>query len=251
MNKKPSVLFVGESWMIQTTETKGVDSFTTCRYEECAHWVGDNLRKAGIGFTHIPCHRVEYDFPETLEALGQYDVVMFSDVGANTLLLPSKSFIAGQKAVNRLELIREYVSRGGSFCMIGGYLTYMGFEGKGCYKRTVIEEILPVNLLEGDDRAECPQGFSAEIVKPDHPIFAGLDESMPYMLGYNRTALKDGAELIACHGEDPIIAVGEYGSGRTMAYTCDCSPHWASPELCNWKYYGRLWQNIVAWLARA
>ena len=29
MSKQLSVLFVGESWMIQTKETKGVDAFTT------------------------------------------------------------------------------------------------------------------------------------------------------------------------------------------------------------------------------
>ena len=251
MSKKLSVLFVGESWIIQTTESKGVDSFTTYRYEECAHWVGDNLRKADIEFTHMPCHRVEFDFPETLEGLNRYDVVMFSDIGANTFLLPTKTFVAGQRSVNKLDLVREYVEKGGAFCMIGGYLTYMGFEGKGCYKRTALEEILPVQLLEGDDRAECPQGFTPEILRPDHPVFAGIDEAMPYMLGYNRTILKEDAELIACHGRDPIIAAREYGRGRTMAYTCDCSPHWASPELCNWKYYGKLWQNIVNWLAKA
>ena len=250
MNRKLSVLFVGESWIIQTTESKGVDSFTTYRYEECAHWVGDNLRKADIDFTHIPCHRVEFDFPETLEELNKYDVVMFSDIGANTFLLPTKTFVAGQRSVNKLDLVREYVEKGGSFCMIGGYLTYMGFEGKGCYKRTPLEEILPVILLEGDDRAECPQGFIPEILRPDHPVFTEIDEDMPYMLGYNRTTLKNDAKLLAKHGNDPLIAVQEYGSGRTMAYTCDCSPHWASPELCNWKYYGRLWQNIVNWLAK-
>lgn len=251
MSKKLSVLFVGESWIIQTTESKGVDSFTTYRYEECAHWVGDNLRKADIEFTHMPCHRVEFDFPETLEELNRYDVVMFSDIGANTFLLPTKTFVAGQRSVNKLDLVREYVEKGGAFCMIGGYLTYMGFEGKGCYKRTALEEILPVQLLEGDDRAECPQGFTPEILRPDHPVFAGIDEAMPYMLGYNRTILKEDAELIACHGRDPIIAAREYGRGRAMAYTCDCSPHWASPELCNWKYYGKLWQNIVNWLTKA
>ncbi|MGN1005657.1 MAG: glutamine amidotransferase [Aristaeellaceae bacterium] len=47
------------------------------------------------------------------------------------------------------------------------------------------------------------------------------------------------------------MAAWDCGAGRTMAYTCDCAPHWASPELCNWKHYSRLWQNIVHWLARA
>lgn len=135
--------------------------------------------------------------------------------------------------------------------MIGGYLTYQGFEAKGCYKRTSIEDILPVNLLEGDDRAEYPQGILPTIEKKDHVIFDGIDEQFPHMLGYNRTILKDEADLLMKYNNDPLISVWNYGKGRVMAYACDCSPHWASPELCNWKYYKKLWQNITAWLAGA
>ena len=93
--EKIHVLFVGESWFIQTTETKGVDYFTTYRYEECAYIMKDLFEAGGIDFTHIPSHRVEFDFPETLEELQKYDIVMFSDVGANTFLLPSKTFLQG------------------------------------------------------------------------------------------------------------------------------------------------------------
>lgn len=246
---KIRVLFVGESWYIQTTESKGVDYFTTYRYEECAYVLGDIFKAGGIEFTHIPCHRVEFDFPETLEELQKYDVVMFSDVGANTFLLSTKTFVQGVPTVNKLGLVRDYVKAGGSFCMIGGYLTYMGFEGKGRYKRSPIEEMMPVEFYETDDRAEMPEGFSPDIVAPDHPVFAGVDERIPDMLGYNRTILKSGSTLLAEHDGDPIIAVGTYGEGRTMAYTCDCAPHWAPMTLCNWKYYGRLWQNIAHWLA--
>lgn len=246
---KIHVLFVGESWFIQTTETKGVDYFTTYRYEECAYIMKHLFEAGGIDFTHIPSHRVEFDFPETLEELQKYDIVMFSDCGANTFLLPTKTFIQGNPSVNKLALVRDYVAEGGSFCMIGGYLTFMGFEGKGRYKRTPIEEIMPVEFYESDDRAEHPEGFSPTIVAPDHPVFEGIDEKIPDMLGYNRTILKSGSCLLAENDGDPIIATATYGKGRTMAYTCDCAPHWAPLTLCNWKYYGKLWQNIAHWLA--
>ena len=168
---------------------------------------------------------------------------------ANTFLLPTKTFIQGNPSVNKLALVRDYVAEGGSFCMIGGYLTFMGFEGKGRYKRTPIEEIMPVEFYESDDRAEHPEGFSPTIVAPDHPVFEGIDEKIPDMLGYNRTILKADSTLLAEHDGDPIIATATYGKGRTMAYTCDCAPHWAPLTLCNWKYYGKLWQNIAHWLA--
>ena len=251
MEKRVSVLFLGESWIIQTTESKGVDSFTVYRYEEAASWVGDAIREGGMDFTHIPAHRIEFDFPATLEELRKFDVVMISDVGANTFLIPTVSFVHGQRSVNKLALIRDFVREGGALCMIGGYMTFQGFQARACYKRTPIEEALPVTLLEGDDRAEHPEGFSPSVLTPDHPIFDGIDEDMPFMLGYNRLMLKEGAQLLAAYGDDPLIATHAYGKGRAMAYACDCSPHWASPELCGWKHYKRLWQNITRWLADA
>ena len=39
-------------------------------------------------FTHIPSHRVDLDFPRTVEELSAYDAVMVSDCGANTFNLP-------------------------------------------------------------------------------------------------------------------------------------------------------------------
>lgn len=251
MARNISVLFIGESWFIETTERKGVDYFSVSRYEEGTQWVGDAVKAGGMSFTHIPSHLVEFNFPETIEALQAYDVVMFSDVGANTFLLPTRTFIGGERSVNKLSLVRDFVRAGGGFCMIGGYLSFQGFEGKGCYRRTAIEDILPVGLLDGDDRAEVPEGFNPEILAPEHPIFAGVTGEVPYMLGYNRTIAKPDATVLMRHGTDPLLAVANYGMGRVMAYACDCSPHWASPELCAWTHYQRLWQNITRWLASA
>ena len=49
---------------------------------------------------------------------------------------------------------------------------------------------------------------------------------------------------------DPFIAVGEYGKGRSAVVTTDCAPHWAPPEFCEWKYYEKLWQNLVGWIMK-
>lgn len=249
MNKSLSVLFAGESWFTDITETKGVDSFSMRKYEEAAFWVGNALEEAGISFTHVPSHRIDADFPDTAEKLSVYDVVMLSDVGSNTFLLPEKTFFEGRRMPNKLELIKQFTEQGGGFCMIGGYMTFQGFGAKANYKRTVIEHILPVELLEGDDRIEKPEGFCMSIKEHGHPVFNGIPGEFPHMLGYNRLIAKPGAEVLAVYNGDPMIAVHEYGKGRAMAYACDCSPHWASPELCGWEYYNMLWQNIACWLS--
>ena len=114
------VLFVGESWHVHVTEAKGFDTFTYDYYEEATGFIKAALEQNGAEFCHIPSHLVEQKFPTTLETLREYDVVMFSDVGANTMNLPMNVFQRLVPSVNKLELVKEYVRQGGAFVMIGG-----------------------------------------------------------------------------------------------------------------------------------
>jgi uncharacterized membrane protein len=148
------ILFVGESWHVHVTESKGFDVFTYDYYEQAVEYIQAALESGGHEFYHIPSHMVEFSFPNDPEKLKAYDVVMFSDVGANTFNLPMNVFQRLTPTPNRLETVREYVRQGGAFAMIGGYLTFQGIQGRGCYRNTPIEEILPVSLLPGDDRVE-------------------------------------------------------------------------------------------------
>ena len=133
--------------------------------------------------------------------------------------------------------------------MIGGYLSFMGIEGKGCYNHTPVEEILPVDFLDHDDREEHPEGLEVSLDPSSHEIFSGLPKKLSGILGYNRAILKDGCRAIARIENDPFIAIGEFGEGRSMAFATDCAPHWCSEELCESPAYAILWQNIVKWLA--
>ncbi len=243
------VLFVGESCIAQSIEYKGYDSFTGVRYAEAFGVMREVFLSIGVEVTHIPCHRVPFDFPNTLDGLKEYDAIMFSDVGTNTFLLHPDTTRLCKRTPNLLRLVKQYVSEGGGFCMIGGYMTYQGIEAKGKYKDSVIEEIMPVALLPYDDRTECPEGAELKPVMGDHPILSGIPTELPFVLGYNRTVLKPDATLIATAYDDPFIAVWEYGKGRTVAYTTDCAPHWAPPEMYKWDFYPTLWHNIVNWLA--
>ena len=244
------VLFIGESWMVHTQETKGFDVFTFDHYEEAVEYIQAALTKDGFAeFTYIPSHRVDFDFPATVEELCAFDAVMISDCGANTFNLPMDTFIALKKRPNKLHMIREYVRRGGSFVMIGGYLTFQGVQARGAYKGTAIEEILPVNLLPCDDRRENCQGVRPEVVMPEHPIFKGVpDGEWPELLGYNKLLPKEDAQVIVEVDGDPMIVLGKYGEGRVCAYAGDCAPHWAPIEFCTWEGYSMLWQNIILWL---
>jgi len=251
MDNKTSVLFIGESWFVHTVESKGFDSFSFDNYSTGIRYIQRALSLPEFSFTHLPCHLVESDFPTTaVELREKYDVILLSDIGANTFLLPMKTFLQVETTPNKLEMMKEFVLLGGGLGMIGGYLTYMGIEGKGNYKNTVIEEILPVLFQEGDDRQEIPQGFAPDAIDLGHPLLDGFPKEWPRCLGYNKAAAKPDATVLASYRGDPIIALGTFGKGRTLPYSTDCAPHWSPEEFCNWPYYNILWQNLVRWLAK-
>ena len=249
MKQKLKVLLIGETWMIRTTETKGFDIFTADSYGTGVEYIQDALTTDEIEFCHLPCHLVDSDFPKTVEGLLEYDAILISDIGANTFLLSVKTFLCHEKTPNKLEMLKEYVLRGGGLAMIGGYLSCMGIEGKGRYNDTPVEEVLPVNFLKYDDRVEHPEGLEIHLDPAAHEIFDGMPDKITGILGYNRAIPKEGCKVLAKIGEDPFIAIGEFGKGRSLAYTTDCAPHWSSEEFCETPAYRLLWQNIVKWLA--
>ena len=184
-----------------------------------------------------------------MEELKQYDCVILSDIGANTLLLPTETFTKSKKMPNRVNLLKEYVEEGGSILMIGGYLTFSGVDAKGKWHDTAVQDVLPVEILTVDDRMEHCEGIRPVTIK-EHEALRGIPKEWPEILGYNKTILKKEAELAVTVGEDPFIAFGRYGNGRSAVFTSDCAPHWAPPEFCEWEYYKKLWQGIVRWLTQ-
>lgn len=244
------VLIAGESWVTVSTHIKGFDYFVSSNYEEGVEWLQQGLEKNGVTVDYLPNHVAGRKFPTTLEELRKYDAVLLSDIGANTLLLHPDTFGKSIPTPNRLKLLREYVLGGGGLMMIGGYLTFQGIEAKGAWRGTPVEEVLPVTLLDGDDRVEAPEGVTPQVVNPSHPVLAGLPAEWPMFLGYNRLLLKPEATLLAKAGTDPFIAVMEAGAGRSMVFASDCSPHWGPPGFTGWEHYPAFWTQAVKWLAR-
>ena len=188
-------------------------------------------------------------FPFEVESLNEYDCIIISDVGAKSFLLGTDTTMYSRVLPNRLAVLKEYVHKGGGLCMVGGYMCYGGFEGKANYAGTPMEELLPVEIMAGDDRCEAPEGVKIRIEQPDHPVFRGIDDEWPCFLGYNRLKAKPGTLLASC-GEDAFIAAWDYGKGRSLAFASDCAPHWGPPEFVNWAYYAQFWGNVVRYLSR-
>lgn len=251
MEKKIKVLFIGESWMVHTVETKGFDTFSADSYGLGTQYIKAALSAEDMEFHHLPCHLVDTEFPSSMEALKEYQAVFISDVGANTFLLPVETFLQSKRTPNKLKMLRDYVLDGGGLCMVGGYLSFMGIEGKGRYHHTPVEEVLPVDFLAYDDRAEHPEGIDVKMDAREHDILKGVPAVIEGILGYNRAIPKKESQVLAQYEGDPIIAVGQFGKGRSVAFTTDCAPHWCPVEFCETEGYRRLFRNMVRWMANA
>ncbi|MGD8193130.1 glutamine amidotransferase [Herbiconiux sp. P18] len=243
------ILLLGESWFVHSIHQKGFDSFTTSEFTLGGAEFTAALRAAGHEVTHLPCHEIVDGLPATAEELRAVaDVVVVSDVGANTLQLPPATFARSETAVDLVDVLRRFAELGGGLLMAGGYLTFSGIDAKARWGRTALASALPVGVLDRDDRVELPAGAVPRVLAP-HPITDGLGDVWPALLGLNEVTVREGAtELASCAGH-PLLVVGEYGAGRTAAFTSDIAPHWAPPGFVQWEGYGPLFDRLVRWLA--
>jgi uncharacterized membrane protein len=248
------VLLVGESWVSAATHYKGFDQFGSVTFHLGAEPLVDALKGSEFDLAYMPAHEAVEQFPFDMDGLDRWDVIILSDIGANSLLLPPAVWLRSETVPNRLRLIRAWVEKGGGLLMCGGYLSFQGIDGRARWRKTPVEAVLPVTCQPWDDRVEIPEGAVAEIVDPAHPVMEGLGGAWPFVLGVNEVDPKDGsvvlARLPADQGGHPLLVLGGAGKGRTAAWTSDIGPHWLSPAFCAWPGYGRLWKNLLGWLAQ-
>jgi uncharacterized membrane protein len=249
------VLLVGESWVSSATHYKGFDQFGSVTFHLGATPLVEALKGSEFDLTYMTAHEAVESFPFDMAGLDRWDVIILSDIGANSFLLPPAVWLRSETVPNRLRLIKGWVEKGGGLLMVGGYFSFQGIDGKARWRKTPVEDVLPVTCQPWDDRVEMPEGAVAEILAPDHPVMAGLEGRWPFVLGVNEVEVRAGAEVLARLPEDqgghPLLVLGGHGKGRTAAWTSDIGPHWLSPAFCDWPGYGKLWKNLLGWLAQA
>ncbi|SLN10960.1 hypothetical protein ROJ8625_00230 [Roseivivax jejudonensis] len=246
-------MLVGESWVTSETHYKGFDQFGSVHFHLGAQPMVDALSGSDIELDWMTAHDAAEKFPFERSGLDAYDVLILSDIGANTFLLPPDVWLRSKPVPNRLNLIRDWVADGGNLLMVGGYFSFQGIDGRARWRRTPVEEALPVRCMPWDDRVEIPEGAHLDPVAPGHPILSGFPEGeWPLLLGVNEVEPKDDATVVARlpphQGGHPLIVTGSHGKGRSAVWTSDLGPHWLPPEFCEWAGYGVLWRNLLGWL---
>jgi len=242
------VLLIGESWFTYSVHQKGFDAFYTSEYVEGGAPFIEALESRGHEVDYIPSHLIDKKMPEKASELALYDVIVISDVGANSFQLPSSAFTKSIPSVDKSETIRQVVESGGSLLMIGGYLSFTGIDAKALWGRSSLVDVIPVKMLSTDDRVERPSGVSAHLVAT-HPVTTGIESSWPLLLGFNEVETKPESQVLAEIDGYPLLVLGTYAKGRTAAFTSDIAPHWAPETFTNWNGYSLLWDQLVTWLA--
>jgi len=248
------VLLVGETWISRAIHIKGIDEFSSTTFHNGATDFVLAMKRKGIDIEQLEAHLVPEKFPRKKRELDEYSVIILSDIGSNSLLLSSNVWLKSESEPNAIFALCDWVKSGGSLLMVGGYLSFQGFQGIANYYNSGIESVLPVEMLPSDDRVENPQGLELEFVT-DHQILKSTKDyikktrkSPPKLLGHNKTKLKPDSELLISLNEDPLLAICEIEKGRSAVWTSDIGPHWCPKEFIDWEGYELILSSLIKWL---
>ncbi|HET6923526.1 MAG TPA: glutamine amidotransferase [Anaeromyxobacteraceae bacterium] len=164
--------------------------------------------------------------------------------------------------------LRDYVRGGGAFAMVGGEQSF----GEARYGATALQEVLPVEAVEG-------LGTLADEVRPRltaegrrHPVTSLVPGEAPNEAAWSALPPVPGLNLTAALGPEngarvlleapavlvrgrpaPLVAVREVGQGRALAVATDASWYWgfvAAEEGLGARAHQRFWNNALRWLVR-
>jgi uncharacterized membrane protein len=189
------------------------------------------------------------------EHLPSFDAVVLQDIDARLYDL-TEHFIA----------LRDYVARGGGLILVGGP---SGFADGG-YADSALEEALPVELeaVAGSPSLArvVPRYTAAGRAAPMlRALRGGLGESLPEMPGANllgrprpsALVLWEHPVLTAADGPGvvpmPLLALGEYGDGRSLALALDGTHLLGFGPLgarTGGEGHSALWEGLLGWLMR-
>lgn len=224
-----------------------------------------------------PIKTVKEGYPRSRKDLFAYDVIVSSDI-------PIDHFNEDQ-----IKWTVEFVANhGGGFIMIGGWTAF----GEGGYAGSAFDKMLPVEMNKHDKHTDGdPFRWLVTDEGLKHPIMQvakdpkenekawellntlGSDYSGnpgPSFFGFSKTTRsKPAAETLAVVADEiyetymgpaVLVAVQKFGSGRSMAFTTDCTGGWGAiwedswgpdktdPEKRN-LYYKTFWKNANRWLS--
>lgn len=119
--------------------------------------------------------------------------------------------------------------------------------GRSVHVRDVRE--LPEVLMDAVRETQSyivQEPFEPSIINRDTPILEGIT-ALPQLKGYVATAEKKAAQvIITSHKDEPVLAVWNYGLGKSVAWTSDVKSAWSADWIA-WENFGKFWGQVVNW----
>lgn len=188
-----------------------------------------------------------------LEELKNFDVVFFDDFSHRAYFNPVY-----------LEKVRDFVREGGGLAMLGGSRSF----DSGGYAESALKEVLPVEL---DNKGTYQtQGAVRPVLTPSgkaHPITRLVPDPkaneeawtrMPPLNDLNQVRGARGETLLSAGGDgsstgSPLLTIGRFGKGRTLALMTDDAWRWNFIAVGNRETpqnHLKLVRQAVRWLAQ-
>ena len=182
-----------------------------------------------------------------LEELKNFDVIFFDDFSHRAYFNPVY-----------LERVRDFVRDGGGLAMLGGTRAF----DSGGYSESALREVLPVEL-DGKGSFETRGPLQAALTPAGraHPITRLLPDpkaneeawrKLPALTGMNQVRAVRGETLLSTGGA-PLLAIGRFGKGRTLALMTDDAWRWNFIAVGNRETpqnHLKLMRQAVRWLAQ-
>ncbi|HZD41622.1 MAG TPA: glutamine amidotransferase, partial [Terriglobales bacterium] len=187
-----------------------------------------------------------------LEELKNFDVIVLDDFSYRAYFNPVY-----------LERIRDFVRNGGGLAVFGGPRSF----DSGGYNESALKEVLPVEL-DGKGGYQT-DGPVRPVLTPSgkaHPLTRLLPEprsneeawaKMPPLTRFNRVRGARGETLLNAAvdggGVSPLLTVGRFGKGRTLAFMSDDAWRWNFVAAGNGQtpqYHLKFMRQAMRWLAQ-
>jgi uncharacterized membrane protein len=187
-----------------------------------------------------------------LEELKNFDVVVLDDFSHRAYFNPVY-----------LERVRDFVRDGGGLAMFGGSRAF----DSGGYGDSALRDALPVELDgKGSYQSRGPVHATLTPAGKKHPITRLLPDpkvneetwsKLPALSGLNQVRSVRGETLITATGDGstgaPLLAIGRFGKGRTLALMTDDAWRWNFIAVGNKETpqnHLKLIRQAVRWLAQ-
>src|SRR5882724_12631792 len=188
-----------------------------------------------------------------LEELKNFDVIVLDDFSYRAYFNPVY-----------LERVRDFVRDGGGLAMLGGSRSF----DSGGYGDSALREVLPVELDgKGNYQSQTTVSAALSATGKVHPVTRLLPEpksneeawsKLPALTGLNQVRGVRGETLITAGGDGlptaaPLLVVGRFGKGRTLALLSDDAWRWNFIAVGNRETpqnHLKLIRQAVRWLAQ-